>query len=83
MTYLVHLKDDWWDRICGILPGTSGDVGRAAKDNRLFVEGVDLGGAKLWSLARLPQEYGQLVKCVQTLVTLGKGYGADDFQHAC
>lgn len=34
------LRDDQWDRIKEMLPGKPGDVGRTAKDNRLFVEAV-------------------------------------------
>ena len=52
------LRDDQWDRICGLLPGKSGDRGRRGEDNRRFVEAV------LW-LARtgapwrdLPPEFG-------------------------
>ena len=30
-------QNDQWDRIAPLLPGKSGDVGGAAKDNRLFV----------------------------------------------
>jgi transposase len=34
------LRDDQWDRICGLLPGQQGYVGVTAADNRLFVEAV-------------------------------------------
>ena len=34
------LRDDQWDRIEPLLPGKSGDRGRTAADNRLFVEAV-------------------------------------------
>lgn len=34
------LRDDQWDRIESLLPGTAGHVGVTAKDNRLFVEAV-------------------------------------------
>jgi transposase len=34
------LRDDQWDRIKDLLPGRGGTVGRAARDNRLFVEAV-------------------------------------------
>ncbi len=34
------LRDDQWERIKDLLPGKSGDRGRTAKDNRLFVEAV-------------------------------------------
>lgn len=54
----LGLRDDQWARIEGLLPGKPGDRGRAAADNRLFVEAV------LW-IARtgapwrdLPPEFG-------------------------
>lgn len=34
------LRDDQWERIAQMLPGKPKDPGRAAADNRLFVEGV-------------------------------------------
>jgi len=34
------LRDDQWERICGLLPGQKGHRGATAADNRLFVEGV-------------------------------------------
>jgi transposase len=34
------LRDDQWDRIKGLLPGSEGWVGVTARDNRLFVEAV-------------------------------------------
>ena len=34
------LRDDQWERIKDLLPGRIGCVGRAARDNRLFVEAV-------------------------------------------
>ena len=34
------LRDDQWDRIKGLLPGSEEHVGVTAKDNRLFVEAV-------------------------------------------
>ncbi len=34
------LRDDQWERIKAQLPGKSGDRGRTASDNRLFVEAV-------------------------------------------
>ena len=52
------LRDDQWDRICGLVPGKWGDRGRRGEDNRRFVEAV------LW-MARtgapwrdLPPEFG-------------------------
>jgi transposase len=54
----LNLRDDQWERIEHLLPGKRGDRGRAAVDNRLFVEAV------LW-IARsgapwrdLPEEFG-------------------------
>ena len=34
------LSDEQWERIAPLLPGKSGDPGRTAADNRLFVEAV-------------------------------------------
>jgi transposase len=34
------LRDDQWDRIKDLLPGSEGWVGVTARDNRLFVEAV-------------------------------------------
>jgi transposase len=34
------LRDDQWEKIKDMLPGSEGWVGRTAKDNRLFVEAV-------------------------------------------
>jgi len=54
----LNLRDDQWERIRDRLPGKPGDRGRAAANNRLFVETV------LW-MARsgapwrdLPEEFG-------------------------
>src|SRR5271154_2846198 len=40
MTRRYSLRDDQWDRIKGLLPGSEDYVGVTAKDNRLFVEAV-------------------------------------------
>lgn len=34
------VRDDQWTRIAGLLPGKQGDRGRAARDNRWFLEAV-------------------------------------------
>jgi transposase len=34
------LRDDQWERICGLLPGQEGHRGVTAADNRLFVDAV-------------------------------------------
>ena len=34
------LRDDQWERMCGLLPGRQGHAGATATDNRLFVEAV-------------------------------------------
>ena len=34
------LRDDQWDRMKDLLPGSEGWVGATAHDNRLFVEAV-------------------------------------------
>src|SRR5688572_20657314 len=53
-----EINDQAWARVCELLPGKSTDVGRSAKDNRLFLNAV------LW-IARsgapwrdLPERYG-------------------------
>ncbi len=53
-----EISDQAWLRVCGLLPGKEGDVGRSAADNRQFLNGV------LW-IARsgapwrdLPDRYG-------------------------
>lgn len=54
-----ELTDQQWKRIEALLPGKKSDVGRTAKDNRLFVNAV------LWILrsgarwADLPPRYGK------------------------
>jgi hypothetical protein len=35
------LRDDQWERIKDLVPGKVTDCGVTAKDNRLFVEGVE------------------------------------------
>ncbi|MEH1950039.1 MAG: IS5 family transposase [Nostoc sp.] len=40
MTRRYALRDDQWERIKDLLPGTQGYVGVTARDNRLFVEAV-------------------------------------------
>ena len=54
-----ELKESEWDRIKTYLPGKKEDVGRTAKDNRLFVNGVlwVLRSGSRWS--DLPEYYGK------------------------
>jgi transposase len=40
MAERYELTDAQWARIETLLPGKTGDRGRTAKDNRLFVDGV-------------------------------------------
>ena len=40
MTRRYALRDDQWDRIKNMVPGSEEHVGVTAKDNRLFVEAV-------------------------------------------
>ena len=54
-----ELSDEQWVRVKGLLPGKEGDPGRAAEDNRLFLDAV------LW-IARtgapwrdLPERFGR------------------------
>jgi transposase len=59
MTKRYELTTAQWERIAPLLPGKSGDPGRTAADNRLFVNGV------LWVLRSgahwcdLPERYGK------------------------
>lgn len=54
-----EISDEQWEKIKTFLPGKKTDVGRTAKDNRLFVNAV------LWVLrtgapwADLPERYGK------------------------
>jgi transposase len=63
-----ELSEAQWVRIAPLLPGKSGDPGRTAEDNRLFVNGV------LWVLRSgahwpdLPERYGKW-KSVHTRFT--------------
>ena len=62
MSSLPHrrhdISDSIWDRICDLLPGRSGHVGRPCVDNRLFIDAV------FWILRTgapwrdLPPDYG-------------------------
>lgn len=53
------LRDDQWKRIAPLLPGQAGQRGRAAADNRLFVEAV-LWVARTGSPWRdLPEHFGR------------------------
>ena len=40
MSRRYGLGDEQWLKIEGMLPGRKGSVGRPARDNRLFIEGV-------------------------------------------
>ena len=59
MAKRYELSDEQWERICGLIPGKTGDPGRTGADNRLFVNGV------LWVLRSgahwhdLPPRYGK------------------------
>jgi transposase len=59
MTARYELTEAQWDRIQDLLPGRKESVGRTAKDNRVFVNGV------LWALrsgarwSDLPERYGK------------------------
>ena len=46
MSRRYEISDDHWLRVSHLLPGKSGDPGRTAADNRLFVNAV------LWVLRR-------------------------------
>jgi transposase len=59
MAKRYELTDAQWARIEALLPGKKGDRGRAAKDNRVFVDGVlwVLRSGARWS--DLPERYGK------------------------
>jgi transposase len=59
MAKRYELSDAQWARIADLLPGKKGDRGRAAKDNRVFVDGVlwVLRSGARWS--DLPERYGK------------------------
>src|SRR5215211_1328606 len=59
MVIRYELADAQWMRIEGLLPGRKDAVGRTAKDNRLFVNGVlwVLRSGARWS--DLPERYGK------------------------
>ena len=52
------LRDDQWDRIKDLLPGRPGQVGRNAKDNRLFVEAVLYRYRAGIAWRNLPERFG-------------------------
>jgi len=53
------LHDDQWNKIKDALPGKTGDKGRTASDNRLFIDAV-MWIAKTGAPWRdLPREYGK------------------------
>ena len=35
-----EMTDAEWERVAPLLPGTAGDPGRTARDNRLFLDAV-------------------------------------------
>src|SRR5215218_5093354 len=59
------VRDDQWARIQDLLPGRVGQVGRTAKDNRLFVEAVLYRFRTGVPWRDLPERFGCGVK-VQT-----------------
>ena len=59
MSYACFLREDQWERLRPLLPGSPGDPGRHGEDNRRFVEAViwmDRNGC-CWR--SLPPEYGK------------------------
>lgn len=59
MSCRYELREEQWERIKDILPEKEGDIGRTAKDNRQFVNGVlwVLRSGARWS--DLPERYGK------------------------
>ena len=62
MTRRYALRDDQWDRIKDLLPGRPGQVGRNAKDNRLFVEAVLYRYRAGIAWRDLPERFGHFRK---------------------
>jgi transposase len=58
MSRRYGLKDEQWARIEQMLPGRKGSVGRTAKDNRLFIEGVIYRFRSGIPWRDLPERYG-------------------------
>ena len=59
MAFCYELSEGQWTRIQDLLPGRQESVGRTAKDNRVFVNGVlwVLRSGARWS--DLPERYGK------------------------
>ena len=57
-----RLRDDQWDRICELLPGSEGWVGVTAKDTRLFVDAVLYRYRAGIPWRDLPEHFGDGVK---------------------
>jgi transposase len=56
------LRDDQWDRIKHLLPGSEGWVGVTARDNRLFVEAVLYRYRAGIPWRDLPERFGDPIK---------------------
>ena len=56
------LRDDQWDRIKDLLPGSEGWVGVTARDNRLFVEAVLYRYRAGIPWRDLPERFGDPIK---------------------
>ena len=56
------LRDDQWERIKGLLPGSEGWVGVTARDNRLFVEAVLYRYRTGVPWRDLPERFGDPIK---------------------
>jgi len=56
------LRDDQWDRINDLLPGSEGWVGVTARDNRLFVEAVLYRYRAGIPWRDLPERFGDPIK---------------------
>ncbi len=58
MSRRYGLGDEQWLKIEGMLPGRKGSVGRPARDNRLFIEGVLYRYRSGIPWRDLPERYG-------------------------
>jgi transposase len=56
------LREDQWDRIKDLLPGSKGWVGATARDNRLFVEAVLYRYRAGIPWRDLPERFGDPIK---------------------
>ena len=59
------LRDDQWDRMKDLLPGSEGWVGATAHDNRLFVEAVLYRYRAGIPWRDLPERFGNPIRSIR------------------